>query len=273
MFKKTSCLLITLLLVIPAVLFSQSEGKGHIDNWWSSSARLDSTDNFKFFARARYSYAKMKGVVSGELQSGDVFLAVRKGNFTNYSAYKIDQMDLSLESIVSLSYASTKHTLTDFITYDISKAFFAESGFIWERDEAMLLKNRYNLYAGLGVSTVLVKKLKLSTLVALGWIDQDYTIAIDDFDLIKKAHAAYHIKLNFNYMITPYLLFAGQGDYFNNINESDRHRFSVDFNLSVFLVKHLSLVVGYNHRYDKDNERLGLIPDNSTFKIGIEVSI
>jgi len=251
------------------LLFSQAGEK-----WWLQSSLADSVDHWQLHASGRYSYSRMKGIISGSTNSGSLVLALRKGVFTNFSRFGLDKFDMNLKSSVNLNYVTKSSYFTDYINLDLSKIFLLEGGFIWERDDAALLQNRYTVYGGAGLnSSCFKKKLKLKSLVASGRIDQKYTVPVDEMDVIKKPYTAFYCVHDFEYAITPEAAIAGKVYYFTDVNELDRYRYGYYLNLTVGLWKHVSLVAGYNYKYDRELKLLGLIPDNSTQNIGIEVSL
>ena len=251
-----------------SLLFSQPGEK-----WWLQSSLADSADHLQIHASGRYSYSRMKGIISGSTNSGNLVLALRKGIFTNFSRYGLDKFDMNLKSSVNLNYATKSQFFTDYVDVDVSRQAFFEAGYIWERDDALLLQNRYTLYGGIGLNTSFVKKLKLKSLLASGRIDQEYTIPVDELDVIKKPYAAFYGVSDFEYAVTPEVAVTGKVYYFTDMNDWDRYRYGYFLNLTVSLWKHVSLVAGYNYRYDSELKLLGLIPDNSTQNIGIEVSL
>jgi hypothetical protein len=243
------------------------------EKWWLQSSLADSVTKPQVHAGARYSYSRMKGVISGNTSIGNLELVLRKGVCTNFSRYGIDNFNMNLKSYVDLSYATKSQFFTDYVNVDVSKFVFVEGGLIWERDDALLLQNRYTFYGGIGLNTSLLKRLKLKSLVASGRINQEYTIPVDNLNVIKEPYAAFYSVHDFVYAITPEASISGKVYYFTDINDLDRYRYGYLLNLSVALWKHVNLVAGYNYRYDKELKLLGLIPDNSTQNIGIEISL
>ena len=270
---KHFCLALFICVLLNVELISQNRDDKPITQWWTQSSRIDTSKQFLYYARGRFNFSKTRGVISGVNYSGEIFLAGRKGIFTNYAAYRLDKMDMSLRSSINLNYATKSQYFTDFVNLDISRIFIAESGFIWERDDALLIKNRYSFYIGSGINIVLFKSLKLKSLLAAGRIDQEYIIPVDNIDVIKGPNYAAYFRLNYDWIITPGVMLSGQADYFSNIKESDRYRFGVSFNLGVNLIRNVRLLVGYTYKYDKENVRLGIIPENSTQNLGIEISL
>ncbi|MDD2425790.1 MAG: DUF481 domain-containing protein [Bacteroidales bacterium] len=271
--KKYICATILLCLLFNVELISQTKDNNSTPNWWTQSSRVDTSKQFLYHAQGRFTFSRTKGVISGVVYSGDIFLAGRKGIFTNYAAYRLDKMDLNLRSFVNLDYSATSHYFTDFINIDLSRIFIAEAGFIWERDDAQLINNRYSLYVGSGLNLVFFKSLKLKSLLAAGRINQEYIIPVDEMDVIKEPHFAAYFRLNYDWNVSKGIFLSGQADYFSVIKEADRYRAGINLNLGVMLVKNVKLIIGYSYKYNKENVRLGIIPENSMQNIGIEVSL
>jgi hypothetical protein len=255
--------------MVPCRLNAQSPEK-----WWLQSSYADTVKKkILFHAGAKYSYTKMKGVLSGEMHVGDLTLVERKGHFTNFSACGIDKMDISLKGPTPIAFKSTSYYITDYLDADLSKVVFCQTGFIWERDDLLLIQNRYSFYTGIGTNFLLFKKLKLKSLVAMGRINQDYTMPVDNVDVIKGPYAAFYCKHNFVFTFTPTLSFLGNAFYFTDINDTKRYRYGTSLNLQIGIIKHINLVVGYSYRYDRELVLFGATPDYSTQNLGIEVSL
>lgn len=256
-------------LLIPARLKAQSPEK-----WWLKSSRADTVKKkLMVHADMKYSYTKMKGVLSGEMHVGDITLVERKGYFTNFSKCGIDKMDISLKGSTPLAFKSTSYYITDYIDADLSKVVFSQTGFIWERDDLLLIKNRYSFYTGVGTNILLFKRLKLKSMVAMGRINQDYTMPVDNVDVIKGAYAAFYCKHNLDFTITPSLSFLGYVYYLSNIDDTKRYRYGTNLNLQIGIIKHVNLVVGYTYRYDRELILFGATPAYSTQNLGIEINL
>jgi hypothetical protein len=262
-----------ILIISSVMIFPQSNEKQRPSKWWLQSSQIDSTDSFLYHISGKYSFTKMNGVISGEMHSGYIDMVLRKSIFTNSSIYKIDKTNLKLINLNNLSFASTSHYFTDFLDVDFSKIVFSQFGFIWERDDAMLLANRYSFYAGIGLSTLLFEKLDMKSLFAGGRINQDYMIPVDNINVVKEPYTAFYFRQDFEYTINQSLSFSGQVYYFTNIHEKNRYRYGIGLDLSLGLIEHVNIVAGYNYKYDRENILLGIIPDNSTENIGVEISL
>jgi hypothetical protein len=242
------------------------------ENWWLQSSLADTITQMQFHASANYSYTRMKGIISGTMNSGKLSIVLRKGVFTNFSRYGNDQLDLNLKSSVRLNYRTKSEYFTDYVDVDLSKSIFAEGGYIWEKDDALLLKSRNTFYGGMGLNISFLKKLSLKSMFASGGINQEFTIPVENSDL-KKPYAAFYSVHDIGYKISPETFIFGKFYYFSNLNDQERFRYGWLLNLSVSLWKHVKLVTGYHYKFDRDLKLLGLIPDNSTQNIGIEISL
>ena len=271
--KRQISLVLLILFLISGKIFSQSSENKPISYWWLQSSKVDTIKGLRIHASGQYSFSKKKGVISGTTHAGNVLLVARKGSVTNFSVYGVDKIDLTLKSIADIHYKTTSHFLTDYLNIDFSKILFAEAGFIWERDDMLLLQNRYTGYSGLGVNVLLFKRLKLKSLAAAGWINQTYTIPVDNLDVIKGPNMAFYTMNNFAYLISPSVSLSGYVFYYTNIKESGRFRYGYKLNLTVGIIKHINLVAGYSHKYDKELDRLGLTAINTSMNIGVEVSL
>jgi len=182
-------------------------------------------------------------------------------------------MDLNLKSSVQLKYATKSQYFTDYVNIDLSKSTFAEGGYIWERDDALLLRSRNTFYGGFGLNFSFGKKITLKSLFASGSINQQFTIPVENLDISKKPYAAFYTVHDIGYQITPGTFFSGKIYYFTNLDDPHRNRYGWLLNLSVSLLKHVKLVTGYHFKYDRESKLLGLVSDNSIQNIGIEISL
>jgi len=254
-------------LALPSQLYA---GLG--ENWWLKSSLADSTGKPQIHSSGQYSYNRMQGVLSGNMQSGNIMFVLRKGLFTNHTDAGVDIMKLNLKSLNNIKYETTSYYFTDYLDVYICRFFFGQLGYIWERDDALLLDNRYTGYAGLGTNYSAGSKLILKSLAAIGRINQEYIISVDNMDMFDKPYSAFYFTNNCTYSITPDLTLSGRIYYFTNLEDKYRYRYGCNIDLKVGLNKFFSLVIGYNYRYDKELSLLGLIPDNSQQNIGIQVS-
>lgn len=266
--------LFVLILLVSGLLFSgQLKAQSQV-KWWLQSSLADSVKKeLLWHASVKYSYTKMKGALTGVMNVGDMTLVERKGHFTHFSAYGINKMNLNLRGPVPIIFQSTSHYFTDYLDADLSRMVFCQAGFIWERDDLLLLQNRYSLYTGIGINVLLFKKLKWKSLVATGRIDQDYTIPVDNINVVKGPFAAFYCKHNFVFTIAPTVTFLGSLFYYTDIDAKDRYRLGSDLNLQVGIAKHINLVVGLNFKYDRELILFGVPMSNSAQNIGIEVSL
>ncbi len=69
-------------------LISQIKDSKVASDWWTQSSKIDTSKQFLFHARGRFSFSRTKGVISGVVYTGDIFLAGRKGIVTNYTSLK-----------------------------------------------------------------------------------------------------------------------------------------------------------------------------------------
>jgi hypothetical protein len=267
-FFRTVPIYFLLFGICPVRLNAQST-----ENWWLQSSLADTVTHLQFHASANYSYTRMKGIISGTMNSSKLTLVLRKGLFTHFSKYGIDKMDLNLKSAVHLNYSTKSEYFTDYVDFDLSRITFLEGGYIWERDNVLLLRNRNTFYGGIGLNSSILKKITLKSLLASGRVNQEYTIPVENLDISTKPYNAFYTIHDVVYKISPETFILGKVYYFLNLNDHNRYRYGWLMNLSVRVFKHVRLVAGYHYKYDRDLKLLGLLPDNSTQNIGIEVSL
>lgn len=259
--------MLMLIWLIPCFSGAQSA-----DLWWLQGSAADTVTSFRTHASGSLSYSRMQGVLSGKTTIGELKLVVRKSIFTNFTRYGIDQMSLNLKSQFHLNYAATTHYFTDYLNIDLSRIFFCEVGYIWERDDVLLVQNRYTLYGGPGLR-ISTKRFNIKSLAALGRINQEYMIPVDQINVVKGPNSAFYTIHEGSYNILPQVSLTGRVFYYTGLENTDRYRYGYHLNLSVGLSNYLNLILGYNFRHDKELVLLGLQPDNSSQHVGIEVSL
>jgi len=240
--------------------------------WWLNSSLADKIDRYLFHVEGQFNYAKMTGAIEGEMQSGSAKIAIRKNIFTLQAEYIIDKINLTIKSF-GMNYAAKLHAFTNYLDVGITRLLYSEAGFIWESDDSLLIKNRYTLYAGAGLNGLIFKKHYLKILIALGKINQYYTIPVDDIDVVKGAYSAFYVRQRYKYVIDQRFSFMEEAYYQANLNYSNRYRMGVSLNFSISIIQPVSLILGYNYKYDKESELIGAIAKNSTQTIGFNVSL
>ncbi len=266
-------LLITIMIFTSLNIIKAQSGAGKPPKqWWLQNSFADTVQGFLYHAEARYNYTKMTGNIAGEIQSGQVSAAVRRSIVTLNAIYFLDKTDIALKNF-GMSYVSKSQTFTGYADVDLNAFLFCEGGFIWERDNMLYLRNRYTLYAGLGFNGNIHQKHYLKVLLAVGNIDQDYTIPVDNLDVIKGAHSAFYIRQHYKFIMNPVLSLMEEAYYLNEIKYSNRYRLGVIVNLNISVVKPVSLVLSYNYKFDKESELLGAVPTNTIESIGVMISL
>ncbi|MFH0733033.1 MAG: DUF481 domain-containing protein [bacterium] len=239
--------------------------------WWLSSSLADSAEQYLFHVEGQYSFTKMTGAIEGEMHSGGILGVIRKNIFTNHITYMIDKMNLNLKSF-GMNYITESHVFSDYLDIDITRLLYGEVGFIWERDNSLYINNRYSLYAGLGLNGLVYDRHYVKLLIAIGRIDQGYTIPVDNFDVVKGVHSEFYIRQEYKYAIDSRFSFTEQAYYLTNTKNYDRYRIGFILNFNIVVVQPVSLTLGYNYRFDKESQLLGAIAENTTQTIGIKVS-
>ncbi len=255
------------------IIFAQSDNEPKPSpQWWLGSSLVDSVDQYLFHVEGAYSFTKMTGSIAGEMHSGSIKAVVRKNIFTNNAEYLIDKMDLNIK-MLAMNYITESQVFSDYVDVDISKFLFCEGGFIWERDDALLIKNRYSLYVGLGFNGTIYEKHYLKILTAIGRIDQSYSIPVDGIDVVKGVHSVFYLRQTYKYVLDQRFSFMEQAYYLTNTNKYDRYRVGVNLSFYIAVVQPVSIMLGYNYKFDKESKLLGAIAENTTQTIGINISL
>jgi Protein of unknown function, DUF481 len=240
--------------------------------WWLNSALADTIDQYLFHVEANYNYSKMTGAMSGEIQSGSVNAVVRKEFITGHTEIYIDKTDLVIQSL-GMNYNVASDAFTEYLDADITRLLYGEAGYIWERDNTLYIQNRNSWYAGLGLNGLICEQHYLKILFALGTVNQNYSIPVDFINVVKGAHSAFYCRQKYKYVITPVFSLMEDAYYLNYFDYSNRYRLGINLNFIIQVVKPLSIVIGYNYKFDKENSLLGIIPTNTTQTIGFNISL
>ena len=268
----TTIFVLTSFFLLSFITAQTTAEKKPSPQWWVNSSFADSVDYFLFHGEGRYNYTKTTGSVEGEMQSGSVNLVIRKDVFTHHTEYMIDKTNQNFQSL-GMHFATESQALTDYLDVDITRLFYAEGGFIWERDNTIYIQNRFTLYAGLGLNGMIATQHYLKILFAAGNINQEYSIPVTYFNVIKGANTAYYIRQQYKYVINPALSFMEQAYYLSYFSTSDKYRYGIGANLLVAVFQPLSLVLGYDYRFDNQNKLIGVISANTTQTIGVQISL
>jgi hypothetical protein len=268
--------------IITALLFTicfslnyvtaQTAEKKPSPQWWLNSSFADSADQYLFHVEGQYSYTKMTGSIAGEMQSGMIKTAVRKSVFTNHIDYFIDKSDQEIKSL-GMSLNTASDAFTEYLDVDITPLLYGEAGYIWERDNTLYIQNRNSFYAGLGLNHVINQQHYLKILFAAGSVNQDYTIPVDNINVVKGVHTVYYIRQQYKFVTGPIFSIMDEAYYLNYLDSSNRYRMGLMLNLYIAVVRPVSIVLGYNYKFDKENELLGAIATNTTQTIGVQISL
>ncbi|MDA3930703.1 MAG: DUF481 domain-containing protein [Prolixibacteraceae bacterium] len=252
------------------------------EQWWlhSSYESKPISDTLKsnvekvlFHAESKYSLTLSNGITNGSVHAGDILLVERKNRFSHFSYFNINSQNLTIKSNTNSNYKQTVYEFVDYLDIDISKMFFSEIGLILDRNDAALIKSRNAFYLGLGANNLLFKKFHVKSLVAIGRVNQNYTIPVTTYNVIKEPYTLLHIGQKYTLPIDKNITLNGNLSYFIDTNEIDRYRIHLNFNIKAYIIKHIALVVSYSYKYDNEQVLLNLIPNNSLFTTGIQLSL
>lgn len=249
-----------------------ADDKKPLPQWWLGSSLADSTKGYLFHVEGQYSYTNMTGPIEGDMQSGGLKAAIRKGTFTNNIDYSMDKMNLKIQ-LLRMKYSTESQRFIDYLDIDITRLIYAETGVIWERDNTTLIKNRYSMYAGTGLNGLIAEKHYMKLLIAAGRINPEYSIPVDHIDVVKEAFQAFYIRQHYKYVPDRRFALMEDAYYFINMNKTNRYRMGVNLNMSICIVDPVSLVLGYSYKFDSEAELLGAIPKSTLQSIGLNVSL
>ena len=255
---------------------AQKDGKWWLESSFAAKVEADSltekSHKFLFHGEANYSYSRLDGITSGNIHSGKLLLVERIKPFSHYTAFNITAQDLVIKSSTVSATKTENYLINDYFDFDFSKTFFAQSGLIWERNVVALLANREFIYFGIGANIFLLKRAKIKSLAAITRVDQDYTIPVTRFDVVKVAYKAMYFGQDISIPLNENIMLQTQVMYFLNLDDSKRYIYKYSVNMQFKLLKHIGLSLGYSSNFNSDNAVFNLDQVNSSFNMGIQVN-
>ncbi|MGD0282893.1 MAG: hypothetical protein ABSB95_11085, partial [Dissulfurispiraceae bacterium] len=122
-----------------------------LGDWWNHSALKyePMPAGYLLHMEGQYNFTSVGGNNRGLVYRGNGQIVVRKDRFTDNVAYVIDERRISQPSSDQTTYKNYQF-FQESLDYDIYRKFYAEGGFIWEKDKTSLINNRDIYYGGLG---------------------------------------------------------------------------------------------------------------------------
>jgi len=291
------------LLLFGAVLFGgadvsaqESEKPKDLGNWWLRSPlsydQMPTQCLYHF--EGSYDYSRKTGNYTMDNHKADAIIVVRKNRLTNYLNYTFDKRntskpndDLYTENNVNLR-NDTKHELTDDLRFALTKRYYIAPGAMWLRDELSMIQDRYTYYLGGGGTLIDTGKYILNFYAAFGHEELDYTddyhnlckmvmegygVSAEDIDYEEGTVKTEVIYLNqvFNWNITDTLSFNESIDFFQDVNDGDKYRWSLDLSFDIQLMNHVYFSPNYREDYNK-NPGLGVRKRDVSIGAGIKIS-
>jgi len=120
------------------------------EEWWERSA-FDYSPEYPYTLKhthLKFSFADMKGNDEGFLFKGSGYLALRKGNLSDYFAYEVDRKKVT--DTQGGNTDKNMQTLENTLLYEINPYLYVEGGLIWQRLSVQLITNRTIPFVGFG---------------------------------------------------------------------------------------------------------------------------
>ena len=151
-----------------------SSGKD-LGPWWKQSARQLNPlpEPVLYHLEGGLSFTKLSGNLDAKMYKGNTNVFLRKGLFTSTTQISSDFRETDV-NITDKHLTVNKHSMHEGLSYALTTRLALGVGIMWERDNAILLVDRFTYYAG-GRGSVLTKPPVLMNVGAyFGYEDETY---------------------------------------------------------------------------------------------------
>lgn len=279
--------------VAAAVPVAAQQAKPDLGAWWEKSSLKYSPlpEQWLFHIEGTLDYKHKTGNTQSDLYNGSASLMVRKLRFTNTLTYIINKeftAQLSKTGSFVNSTDSDYRSIQDSLRYDLTDRFYAEGGYMWEKDKENYLAGRDSYYAGVGYTLIDAKRHHLGVFFAGGYEREEYPDAVKTaMNMEYLEVGAAYFREDYRWNITDRLTYKqtfriiqnlASSNVFNEdlanlhvIGETNRYRWFLINEIYFKLAEHLNFMIGYKVEYDSNPwptvERL-----DTTIKSGIQFS-
>jgi putative salt-induced outer membrane protein YdiY len=275
---------------IPA---SAPQTKPDLGSWWEHSSLKYSPlpEQWLFHVEGTLDYKHRTGNTQSDRYDGSASLMARKRRFTNTFIYMISKefsAELSQTGSRVNKTDSDYRSVQDALRYDLTDRFYAEGGYMWEKDTANYIAGRNSYYAGVGYALIDAKRHNLGVFFAGGYENEKYPEVIKtamNLDYLEVGAA--YFREDYRWNITDRLTYKQtfriiqnlkSTDVFNNdvahlrvIGETNRYRWFLINEIYFKLADHLNFMIGYKVEYDS-NPWPTVEKMDTTLKSGIQFS-
>jgi len=276
-----------------AVPVAVQQAKPDLGAWWEKSALKYSPvpEQWLFHAEGTLDLKYKTGNTKSDRYSGSASLTVRKSRFTNTLSFMIEKEyseDLSPSGSYTKSKDEDSRSIQDALRYDLTERFYAEGGYMWEKDKKNYITGRDSYYAGLGYTLVDTQRHHLDVFFAGGYVNEKYPSLIQSsMNLDHLEVGAAYFRQDYRWNITDRLTFKEtfriiqnlkSTEVFNDdvnrlqvIGETYRYRWFLINEIYFKLMPHVNFMIGYKYEFDS-NPWPTVDRTDTTLKSGIQFS-
>lgn len=274
--------------VAPAAV---QQAKPDLGAWWEKSSLSYSPlpERWLFHIEGSFDYKRKSGNTDSDLYNASTSLMVRKQRFTNTLSYMIDkELVEPTQSSPNNNRNTDYRTIQESLRYDLTARFYADVGYMWEKDTVNMITDRNIFYAGLGHTLLDRQRHHLDIFLAGGYQEEKYPNLVQVMlGTGREKVTAGYVKQTYRWKITDSLTYNEtfriiynfeSSKVFNDdlsdlhvIGRTNRYRWFLINEILVKLTSYLNFVIGYKIEYDSDPWPTVLDRDE-TFKSGLQFS-
>ena len=244
--------------------------KSDLGDWWNKSSLSYDPRPSEWLNRGEFKYSFM-GYTGNASSHANLIYArwdARKDRYTNSIAFTLDNSNTDIDSM-GYHYKKDQRMLEDTLKYDITKDFYADVGFIWEKNSALLVDRRYAIYGGFGYRLLALDDHKVSALLAYGYLDEKYSSEVQTWlGIMNRDFDTIYFNQTYDWNVTKYISFNERLMWIRSLNKVDRLRLdssgtmlvnegahnrnlmTLDLAVNVMFTDNISLFSAYQVKYD-----------------------
>lgn len=251
---KTIFTLLFLTITLTGNLWAQDnqqappDEKQKLGAWWLKSSLLPEPmpEKYLFHTELEYSYIAHSGNLEGSEQEGKLLFATRKNRFTNYILTDVSKTKLDIypsgQKVDIYSYY-----VENIFRFDLTKIFYTDLGFIWERDNNKLLDRSNTYYLGLGYFYSIPHRIDASLFLGGGSQNNDYSLPV----IPSETETAAYFLQTFTWYATQQVMLKEK--YRSLRFTDDNKRFEDNFTLSLAYALGPILQIVYEYDWTFNN--------------------
>ncbi|WP_186441045.1 DUF481 domain-containing protein [Desulfamplus magnetovallimortis] len=236
--------------------------------WWKKTAhRFDPIpDPLLYHLEGSIAFTKLSGNVDAEIMKADADLFLRKRLLTSLTSFHSTANDTEL-NMKNKQITVDKYDFNQMLAYDISDKLSFGGGFMWKRDNARFLLDRWTYYLGANYSFFIDPPFILKLGAYYGYedntydtdyIEEDSAEAAPLWDLpqvggMPETYDSDGIRFmeNMTIMLNERVVFLHSFDYMMYMKDSKYYHWNTAFTIQVGITKTISFFTRYEINYEK----------------------